>query len=181
MSYVPLVYGTLFFIFALSLHVLLWRLLRPVKDVLSLFILFAIVPLFSIALLYLPHSPFFNLRPYGIIELTGALLCYCALYCAYIMTYPALQARCPSLRMVLLIKRAGGAGIKLEEVRAGFDTADLVTNRLDDLISSGLVIKDKGVAGGASAIAYRVTPRGSLLLRPFMLFRRFLGLAPGEG
>ena len=242
MTYAPLLLGLYIFTHALVCHILCWRLVRPRRDLLTLFILFAIVPVANGAVVFVFMILFYKilsfaliclftiilllfLRPakdlllffglYGLLcmptifvypsifyftqndsligsygfwgELFAALICYSALSAAYIMTYPALQARCPSLRIVLLIDKAakadksGDGGLGLPELESGFDAADLVTDRLDELIASGLVSGCDGAEAGSASGAYRATWRGNLLLKPFMLFRRLLGLAPGTG
>jgi hypothetical protein len=185
MTFAPLLAGLGSFIVALFIHSLVWRIRRPQRDVLALFLLFGLLAPLSVLLLFslLSSSGFSTVgAACGVVDAFGALLLYCTLSASYIMTYPALQARCPSLRMVLHIEKAGSRGLSLSEVAALFSTADLVTDRLDDLLASGLVSREDGHGNGQSNEGpLRVTRRGALLLRPFMLFRRFLGLAPGAG
>lgn len=185
MTFAPLLAGFGSFIVALFIHSLVWRRRRPQRDVLALFMLFALLAPLSVLLLFsLLSSPVFSeaAAACAVVDASGALLLYCTLSASYIMTYPALQARCPSLRMVLHIEKAGSRGLSLDEVAALFSTADLVTDRLDDLLASGLVSReDKRGSGQNKEGPLRVTLRGSFLLRPFMLFRRLLGLGPGAG
>ncbi len=172
MAYVALLLGLFTFVLALLLHILFWQFLRPARDLLLLFFLFAIAPVVTVIVqLYLSISYTDSL---ACTDIVAVMLCYCALSAAYIMTYPALSARCPSLRIVLLIEKGGEDGLSFSLLESGFDTADLVTDRLNELLSSGLV-------SGSRNAGYRVTWRGKMLLKPFMLFRRFLGLAPGAG
>ncbi|MBE9529414.1 MAG: hypothetical protein IME99_09270 [Proteobacteria bacterium] len=188
MTFAPLLAGLGSFFVALFIHSLVWRIRRPKRDVLTLFILFCLLAALPVVLLlFCPYTPLFSgveRESSAAIEVCAALLSYGSLAASYIMTYPALQARCPSLRMVLHIERAGGRGMSLAEVSALFDSADLITDRLEDLLTSGLVVSDAGPVygnGQKNEGPFKVTRRGALVLKPFMLFRTFLGLAPGAG
>jgi hypothetical protein len=187
MTFAPLLAGLGSFIIALFIHSLLWRIRRPQRDVFALFMLFGLLAPLPVLLLFsllsTPGGSEFA-AACAFVDASGALLLYCALSASYILTYPALQARCPSLRMVLHIERAGSRGLSMAEVAALFSSADLVTDRLDDLLASGLVSRKDGPGRGSgrnNEVPLRVTLRGALLLRPFMFFRRLLGLGPGTG
>lgn len=158
--------GTASFLVAFFLHAALWRRGRPAREMTRLFVIFAVLPL-----------PFYlaagAAEPGRALPLLFAFLWHLALSAAYIMTYPPIQAGCPSLKIVLLVKNAGAKGLSAEEIRSLFSRDALFDERFRDLVKDGLV--------AFKYDAWGITLGGRVLSRVFLLYRRLLGLPLGEG
>ncbi len=109
----------------------------------------------------------------GAFDVSALLLLYISLACAYVMTFPALQAKSPTLAMVLALARAGSKGLAKEELKRSLGRPEVRDFLLEDLVRSGLVSRSKG--------GYTVTPKGRALAMFFLFFRRVLGLPQGRG
>lgn len=151
--------GLQLFLLGLASHALLWRLApswRRIPVLLACFLAPGILLAF---------------RRQGA-PLAEAWLIHLALSCAYIQTYPAIQALSPTLRLVLFLQDSGKSGLSFEEMLARLEPRTLGADRIEDLLQGGLI--RQGPAGELSP-----TPRAAWLLRPFVLLRRILGLAGG--
>lgn len=89
------------------------------------------------------------------------------------MSYPASQAVCPSLTILLIVARAIPCGCTQEEIQGYFNNSMLLDTRFQDLIDAKLA---KEVDGSLS-----LTTRGIIITRCFVFYRRLLGLQIGEG
>ncbi len=158
--------GTASFLVAFFLHAALWRRGRPEREMTRLFVIFAALPL-----------PFYLAAgaagPGRAGLLLFAFLWHLALSAAYIMTYPPIQAGCPSLKIVLLVKGAGEKGLTADEIRSLFTRDALFEERFRDLVKDGLV--------AFKYDAWGITLGGRVLSRIFLAYRRLLKLPLGEG
>ena len=158
----------------MALHVAVWRLLSPRSYFKALPAVFLAPPMLAAVLALFTSA--FAAGPLGFMDAAGwvaAFFLHLSLAAAYIMTYPALQASSPSLVIVLKVDSAMPEGLTAAELGASFDAQGLVGERIEDLKGSGFI----EVRGSRCAI----TPRGRLLLRPFVILRRLLGLEAGLG
>lgn len=159
-------FGTGTFLAAFAVHAALWRRGRPPREMTRLFAIFTALPL-----------PFYlaggAAAPGRALPLLFAFLWHLALSAAYIMTYPPIQAGCPSLKIVLLVKGSGEKGLSAEEIRSLFSRDALFDERFRDLVKDGLV--------AFKYDAWGITLGGRVLSRIFLLYRRLLGLPLGEG
>ena len=101
---------------------------------------------------------------------TFALL-YVGLVLAFGTTYSAVQADSPTMSVLLAVEATGGRGLGLAELLDRFTDRVLVVPRLDDLVAGGLARLRDG--------RYVIAPRGVLIARTFVLFRRLLGFERG--
>ena len=85
---------------------------------------------------------------------------------AYITTYSALEVDSPSLVMVMKIAKAGSNGLKKESFEHEMDDGILVVPRIRDLITGGMANLDEG--------RYRLTPKGVLVSRIFIAYRKLM-------
>ena len=107
------------------------------------------------------------------IELFAVALLHAALSFAYIQVYPASQAQSPSLKILLLVGKAMPAGLAGSEIQAQFKPAELLEERIQDLIDAGLVHEENGFL--------ELTPSGRAMVFPFVVLRTALGLSAGAG
>jgi hypothetical protein len=96
-----------------------------------------------------------------------------ALSSAYMMTYPAIQAGCPSLKIIRAISSSMPRGMTGQEIIRIFPEESLFSDRFNDLIDDGLISR--------AGINWKITNRGRFLARFFLIYRRILNLPPGGG
>jgi hypothetical protein len=153
------------FVVCLAFHVVLWRTARPRSDARALVAIFLGAPT-VLALAIAAGTPFR-------VDAFAALLLHWALSSAYIQTYPAAQARSPSLEIAYAVVKSMPRGLSREELLASLNTGLLVRDRLDDLVANGLV--------RAAGERYVLTRFSRYLIRVFLAFRALLGLSKRGG
>jgi hypothetical protein len=163
-----LITGLLSFSCCLALHVVLWRVARPRSDVWGLFTIFLVVPT-AVALLALGARAV--LPEAGLpeaLEVAAMLLLHWALSSAYIQSYPAAQARSPSLEIAYAVVKSMPRGLSRDELLATVNTETLVQARVEDLVTDRLI--------RAEGERYVLTPVAAGLVRLFLGLRALLGL-----
>lgn len=170
MGYNVIAGGLLLFALAIGLHVLVWNVRKPKGHFLGLIAVFFVLP-FIIASL----AAWAGLVGTGLnlIDWTAVAALHTALAGAYIMGYPAIQASTPTLAMLLAIGAKMPEGATYDDVRSSINVDGLMDPRLKDLEVSGFAVESGGV--------YSITPRGRAFLRPFLIYRKLLGLPTGKG
>ncbi|MEK7678731.1 MAG: hypothetical protein AAB356_00935, partial [Deltaproteobacteria bacterium] len=106
-------------------------------------------------------------------EWAAAILMHYSFSSAYILTYPAIQAGCPSLRMLLIIGSGMPDGITHDNLKSRFGLEALFLPRIKDLLDSGFVKEDKD--------NLMLTATGRVLAGFFALYRKAIGLPAGRG
>ncbi len=166
------VIGGGFGIFALAMlfHVVLWNVRRPKGHFLDLIVVFFVAPFIATA-----AAAWVGLvgSGYTALDWASVVLLHTSLAGAYIMGYPAIQASTPTLAMLLVIGGKMPEGATYEELRSSINVDGLMDPRLRDLEVSGFAVESDGV--------YSLTARGRAFLRPFLIYRRLLGLPTGKG
>jgi hypothetical protein len=157
------------FILILLLHVLIIRLFKLHNQIFYLFSLFLGFPFLIFITLVGLNS---HLKAFSLIYLFKAGLLYFSFACAYIQTFPAIQAFSPSLRILYLIGKTKG-GLTEEEIRDNFSIGDLMTDRLDDLFTENYICEYQS--------RLYLKPKGKFLAVIFGTYRNILGLETGEG
>ena len=170
------IYNAIFFLAIMSIHVFVWRVFKPKRQITALFLVFAALPAVIIALLFvasLNGSNFALIAPFEPEGWAMTFVLQMALSSAYVLTYPAIQAGSPSLVILLILGASEGKKASYEFLSEFFNEEKLFLPRLKDLVESGLVYKDAGVL--------RATTRGRVMIVPFMALRKILGLSAGRG
>ncbi len=174
MSYLIILFGILSFFASIVCHVLVWRLLNPQRHITYLALIFLIIPLSVYGLLILYGFSGVSLLSLPTTsEILSTALLHSALAAAYIQTYPAMQARCPTLALLIAIKRSKTAGISYNELQTAFSSDNPIQERISDLSNSRMIFK--------TGSCHSITRRGLLLLWPLMALRGLLGLPTGKG
>ena len=176
-SYI-IIYGLLLFTISLACHVLVWRFIRPGNNLSNLLAVFLLLPgiLYITLILLVRYGLLLHTGeapPMTAPELFAVFFLHTALSAAYIVSFPALQANCPSLTILLVIKSSMPRGNTYSEIKSAFTKESSLSLRELDLIEARLIKK--------SGSAYTITSKGRFLLLPFILFRRLLGLSAGKG
>jgi hypothetical protein len=158
----PAVLGTGLCTFALCLavHVLYWRWAKPRAHILLLLVIFFALPT---TLAFLGAARLSTWLGSGRQALALTLL-HWALAAAYVQSFPAAQARSPSLAILLALGEAGASGLTEQDIRDRA-SADSLSLRITDLTADGLVsVSDQRLclsrAGRLLAVAFRALRRG---------------------
>ena len=157
--------GSGLFAAAFCLHLALWRIRAPRRQIRALLRLF--YGSLSVALLlgWAARLPVFLFAPAEVVHL---FLFFTGLTLSYIIIYSAVQVDSPSLMIVSRIAAEGEAGLGREALFAGLTDEILVRPRLDDLVRDEVVAFDGGV--------YRMRRRGGRFLALIVGWRRLMGL-----
>jgi len=164
--------AVLVFITMLVVHVITWRALRPHRSIRLLGLLFLGIP----SMLFFGATIALAAMDRGAVienELIAAAAFYLALACAYIQTYPAMQADSPSLVIAYLIGRSGKAGTTVSALEAHFNEEMLVDARIDDLVLEGFIVR--------SGDHLSLTSKGNALAVIFKWYTAIIGIPSGEG
>lgn len=153
--------GLSLFLAAFVVHVALWRLYPPQRQIRALLrVFFGVFAAGAVALLAGAAG---GARP---AELLHAAVLFTALTLAYIQTATTLEVDSPSLSIVLAIDAAGAAGLARADLRAALTDELLVRPRLDDLVRDQVVAFD-----GAT---YRLLRRGGFFIGFLVAWRRLM-------
>lgn len=156
------------FIMSLLLHVLVWRLKKPVNDLAALFFFLFLIPTTGMI-----SAAAINIAPLDFgSELCASILLENALAAAYVLTYPAFQADSPSLRIILFLSNAR-SGMTAEDIKIELTRRNLFDARLDDLQKSGLARQNTG--------KFSLTYWGTALAFSFSAYRKILGFRDKGG
>jgi len=163
-------YGFLSFFICLFIHIIIWRLHHPKKQILTLFSLFFFFPILFYFLIYVIAE---NVLSLNIEEILQVYLLHYALSLVYIFTYPAAQAGCPSFVILLIIKSSMPGGVTKDEIYSYCLDKELFGPRIRDLINEDLVADKNGWL--------EPTKKGCFILKVFIILRKLFGLPIGKG
>lgn len=164
---------------AVCLHIAVWMVVKPRGHISALAFVFLVFPaILSIVVMSLGQGVLYNAGLSFAASLTreewaAALLMHFSFSSAYILTYPAIQAGCPSLRMLLIIGSGMPEGITHENLRKEFGMEALFLPRVNDLLDSNFVREDNDMLV--------LTATGRILAGFFALYRKAIGLPAGMG
>lgn len=155
----PVVLGAAWFAAAVLVHVIVWRWLAPRRELPWLFLILLGVPLAA-----------WGSAPGDV----RAFVVASSLSLAYIQTYPAAQARSPSLLILTAARRLAKQGCVTRDDLAAAVRADMSLDvRFADLGRERLL---EPTADGP-----RLTAAGRMLAAAFVALRRALNLGQGAG
>jgi hypothetical protein len=159
-----------FFLFQIGfvIHVLWWRLSRPLDDFRALVLCFLAGPAGSAILLSPLLGQLFSAR-----EIFATVLVTIFFGSTYIMLYPAAQAASPSMLLVLQIAQAGPVGELRESLGMVLDSEVLCRKSVDNLVHERFADEVEG--------NLIIAPRGAFLLKFLTTWRGLLGLEYGSG
>src|SRR5579859_2139445 len=155
---------------ALAVHLAWWRWARPRADIPAILAVFLVAPAVVYAALAIAPLPLPSRAAWlalGPVECVAAYLLHAAIAAAYVQTYPATQARSPTLTILVALGHAP-QGLDRAGILAALDAFGLVGERVEDLQRNALVRRE-----GDRLV---LTRPGRLLARAFGLYRRWLGL-----
>ena len=155
------------FLAGLVLHAFIWRWRRPKHQALALLLIF-LAPL----VVFMGEAGLIT-KNFPLIEIAAIGLLHISLMCAYIQTYPVLQALSPSLLILLLMGEVESEGLSENEILSRFRAKELLHDRIEDLADAHLIRESHGIL--------ELTRQGRILAFLFTSLRKILGLPAGLG
>lgn len=170
MSLCLILYTIIFLIIVIAVHILVWRLSFPKKQLLALFLIFYLIPIILLIIFSILN---FKADYLSLSDLTASALMYFVLAQAYVQTYSAVQAVAPSLQIIYALFKADKNGLNEDEIIKSFKYENLVQDRLGDLISDGFIYENNK--------KLYMTFKGKCLAGIFFYYRKIYGLEIGKG
>lgn len=164
-----LLWGLILFALAFHIHFIIWKVHSPknqIKVLLQIFfgtLIICSIGLWSFAA-YLESLGFSMLD--ALPEFIHIALIFISLSLAYIVTYTAVEVDSPSLVIVMNIANAGSEGMDKLIFYTTMTDDILVKPRIRDLIDAGIAYLDGD--------KYRLTPKGIVLARIFIFYRKLM-------
>jgi len=168
-----LFWGLFLVALAFVLHLIVWKIHLPKRQTKIMLLMFFGTLIAGSAFLW--THPAFSLfgvaAPDGSIEYVRIALLFTAFTLAYMITYSGLEADSPSLVMVLSIDQAGPEGLSKQIFFQQMTDDILIKPRVRDLLTDKMAYLDGNT--------YRLTPKGVLLAKIFVVYRSILGAGKG--
>ncbi|KAF0144468.1 MAG: Uncharacterized protein FD156_1772 [Nitrospirae bacterium] len=162
-----LLWGLTFFGLAFIAHFILWKIYLPKSQIKALLFIFLCTLLIGLIGLLNVKSSLMGLSvPDTLPEYIHISLLYISFMLAYIVTYSAIEVDSPSMVMVLKIVNAGSGGLDEAEFDKTMTDDILVKPRISDIVTAELAYMDGD--------KYRLTPKGILLARIFIFYRKLM-------
>lgn len=162
-------WGLILFFSAFLLHLIIWKLHMPKRQIKVLLIIYFCTLLIGLFCLWyfsltLPVSELS--RPVNFFEYFHIALLFIALTLSYIVTYSALEVDSPSLVMIMSIYHAGPDGLDKDVFDQTMSDEILVKPRLNDLITHKMAYMDGD--------KFKLANKGTLLVRIINCYRKLL-------
>lgn len=169
-----LFYGLGIFGISVLAHLIIWRVRPPRRGINTLLRIFfgsLIGALSGLAVLSFTCPCVNEFLPKSLPEYLEIALFVVSLAFSYVITYTAVEAQSPSIDMVMKIAAAGPGGLPSAEFDKLAADEVLVVPRVIDLLNDGMIYDEDG--------KYRLTGNGSMFVKVFILYRKFLKLPKG--
>lgn len=171
-----LFWGLSFFVLAFIIHFVLWKIRLPKRQIKAILQIFLAVLFVGISVLWnLPVKPVFwgITPPVNLPEYIQIFLFFFSLVSAYMITYSALEADSPSLVIVKTIVDAGQEGLDMEIIKELINNDVLIKPRVYELDRDKMIYMDKD--------KYRLTSKGLVMARIFVIYRKLLNITRKGG
>ena len=166
MSFSLLLTGLAFWVAAFLVHVVWWRVRRPVDDLRALFFLFTLCPMAAAGAALAAGM--------SLTATALSLLLALALGAAYTCWYPAAQAASPTMLICVQVGASGKAGVDTARLKASL-SADLLTREtFENLFAERFAVLEAGDR-------VRLAPRGRRALKLIQAFRWLAGFQEPKG
>ena len=169
-----LFWGTALFCVALLLHLVIWKVhipQRQTKALLQIFFGTLIIGILTLWVILSLIARFSLLSPKNFPEYFHIFLFFTSLTLGYIITYSGVEADSPSLLMVMEIAKSAPDGFSKKKLFDMLSDDLLIKPRIRDLINVKMIYIDGD--------KYKLTVRGILFVRIFILYRKLLNLPKG--
>lgn len=168
-----LVYGTLLFIAALFIHLVIWRLHLPRKQTNALLMIFSLVIILGVSVI-LKYPGLIKWSIYSsknLFEIFQLFLLYSTISAAYILSYPAVEADSPTLIIIREVFDSGASGLEKSSLERIADNDLLILPRIRDMVSDRMVYIKDG--------KYRLMPKGLIMAKIFSFYRSVINGGKG--
>jgi len=98
---------------------------------------------------------------------------YVSVVLVYIVTYPAIEVDSPSLVIIMSVAHARADGLAKDKLYTLLTNDVLVKPRVDDLIFEDMLTLDGD--------RLRITKKGSMFIRIFVMYRKIMNLNQSNG
>ena len=166
--------GCFLFCFAISFHLIIWKIRLPEKQLVSLLKVF-----FSIFILWLGLSIIFlfdviNFKfTLSLSEMIHITLLYISLSLSYVVAYSTIEADSPSLRVNMILFEKGEKGIDRQELIKTLNMDQFFASRVGRLVEDKMIKKiDDG---------YALDTKGMVLMNIVLCYRKILKISEELG
>ena len=169
-----LLYSLLLFSIAFIFHIVLWKVRLPkrqTKVLLQIFFGTLIIGILFLSSISSFTSAVDDFTPQKTSEYIHVCLLFVSLTLSYMITYSALEADSPTLVIVMTIEKEGQEGLDKKEFDRILNDDLLIKPRIKDIITDKMAYLD--------GEKYKLTPKGVLFARIFILYRRLLNAPKG--
>lgn len=173
MSLLLVIAGVVVFLLCLCIHIAVWRVARPSRDAIMLFLIFILLPIGILICRYIALWLVSWDLPWSVTDAAAVMLLHFSLSAAYIAGYPAVQAISPSLDILLIIGSSAEGRMNEDDIIRAYRETALVLDRVEDLKIHSLITEQNGI--------YTLRPYARHIVRFFIRYRKMLGLPVGEG
>jgi len=169
-------WGSFLFSLAFIIHLIIWKIRVPKSQTTVLLKIFFGVLIFGIFILLANPSIILNsifIPPENPPAYLHICLFFTSLTLAYIVTYSALEVDSPSLVIVMIISNAGKEGLDKDVFDKCLTDDSLLKPRIKNLLRDKMVFMDRE--------KYKLTPKGSLIAKIFLIYRNLLNIKEKGG
>jgi len=169
---VVLLSGVGLFLLALFIHIMIWRIRPPQRQLGALVLVFFGLGLGAVLLLFSPWGA--GIRSgFASLWITLVFLVFGSLSSVYFILFSAVEGKSPSLTMIDQIYWRGQQGIGRDELLTELAGYSFTQARINDMLRDGLAVMDGD--------KLRATKRGRALVRLILTYRQLLGRREAGG
>jgi hypothetical protein len=130
--------GTVSFVVAFAIHVILWRIHVPRHQAASLALLFVAVAIVVLVTESVLDPALFGLSP---LRLALAVILFGSFGVVYLILFSALEADSPTLTIIALIQAGGRHGVSEHDLLRAMAGHSFVRLRLDQMVRDGMAVR----------------------------------------
>ena len=169
-----LIYGTIIFCLALSIHLVVWKIRIPKGQTKTLLKIFFGTLFVCLIVVWVASKTIINLNSLLLKQSSEYLhifIYFTSIALAYIVTYSAVEVDSPSLVIVMNLAKSRKEGLDKEKLKQLINDDLLVKPRIRDLVDDKMANFNSG--------KYKLTARGLFLIRMFIFYRKLLNAGKG--
>lgn len=166
--------GLLTLTVAFLIHILIWRIRRPTRAPIVLFLIFmGILSVILGCIALMDPSTKSDYFVSTSLEYAYVALFHISMTLAYLLAFTGIEAESPSSLIVIALEANGERGMSREELSKVITNDLFVTDRLEGLMRGSTVQLRNG--------RYYITPGGERYLAFFLAYRKLMGHMPEGG
>jgi len=166
--------GFFFFCLAISLHLVIWKIKLPDRQLGCLLQVFCSIFILWLALGIILQCNIINLGlTFSLPEILHITLLYISLSLSYVAAYSTIEADSPSLRINIILLEKGETGIDRPELLRSLNMEQYFASRVGRLVGDKMI---KKIDGG-----YALDAKGMLLMNIVLYYRKILKISEELG